>query len=132
MCKCKCRLDASVCNNKQRWSDDKYRCECKELVDKGVCDKRFIQNPSKCEYECDKSWDVGEQLDYENYKCRKKIVDILVEEYTETVEEVALAKISSTEHESRCGRSYCTLYIVLFSINFTVNIGIGSYFLYFH
>ena len=21
-CKCKCRLDASVCNNKQRWNDD--------------------------------------------------------------------------------------------------------------
>ena len=25
--KCKCRLDASVCNSKQRWNDDKYRCE---------------------------------------------------------------------------------------------------------
>ena len=23
MCKCKCRLDASVCNNKQRWNVDK-------------------------------------------------------------------------------------------------------------
>ena len=22
-CKCKCRLDVSVCNNKQRWNDDK-------------------------------------------------------------------------------------------------------------
>ena len=28
-CKCKCRLDASVCNNKQRWNEDKCRCECK-------------------------------------------------------------------------------------------------------
>ena len=28
-CKCKCRLDASVCNNKQRWNKDKCRCECK-------------------------------------------------------------------------------------------------------
>ena len=26
MCKCKCRLDASVCNNKQLWNDDKCRC----------------------------------------------------------------------------------------------------------
>ena len=26
-CKCKCRLDASVCNNKQSWNDDKCRCE---------------------------------------------------------------------------------------------------------
>ena len=33
MCKCKCRLNASVCNNKQRWNDDKCRCECKELID---------------------------------------------------------------------------------------------------
>ena len=24
---CKCRLDASVCNNKQRWNEDKCRCE---------------------------------------------------------------------------------------------------------
>ena len=28
-CKCKCRLDTSVCNNKQHWNDDKCRCECK-------------------------------------------------------------------------------------------------------
>ena len=39
--KCKCRLDASVSNNIQRWNDDKCRWECKELIDKGVCDKRF-------------------------------------------------------------------------------------------
>ena len=30
LCRCKCRLDASVCNNKQCWNDDKCRCECKE------------------------------------------------------------------------------------------------------
>ena len=29
-CKCRCRLDARICNNKQRWNDDKCRCECKE------------------------------------------------------------------------------------------------------
>ena len=41
-CKCKCRLDASVCNNKQRWKDDKCRYECKELIDKGECDKGYF------------------------------------------------------------------------------------------
>ena len=25
-CKCECRLDASVCNNEQRWNEDKCRC----------------------------------------------------------------------------------------------------------
>ena len=34
--KCKCRLDASLCNNKQRWNNDKCSCECKELIDKGI------------------------------------------------------------------------------------------------
>ena len=53
-CKCICRLDPIICNNKQRWNEDKCRCECKELVDKGVCDKGFIFNPSNCECECDK------------------------------------------------------------------------------
>ena len=39
-CKCKRRLDASVCNNKQRWNNDKCsRCECKKLIDKENCDK---------------------------------------------------------------------------------------------
>ena len=28
-CKCKCRFTSSVCNNKQRWNDDKCRCKCK-------------------------------------------------------------------------------------------------------
>ena len=31
--KCKCRLDASVFNNKHRWNKDKFRCECKGLTD---------------------------------------------------------------------------------------------------
>ena len=45
-CKCKCRLDAIVYNNKQRWNKNKCRCECKELIDKGICGKGFIWNPS--------------------------------------------------------------------------------------
>ena len=53
-CKCKCRLDASICNNKQRWNEDKCRCECKELIDEGMCDKGFIWYPSNCECEFDK------------------------------------------------------------------------------
>ena len=41
-CKCKCTLDASVCNKNQRWNEDKCRCERKELIDKGVCNEIFI------------------------------------------------------------------------------------------
>ena len=56
----------------------------------------------------------------------------LIEECTENVEEVKLAKITSAENEHKHKFSSCTLYIVLFSVIFTVNFGIGSYFLYFH
>ena len=44
-CKCTCRLNKIVCNNKQRWNKEKYICECKKLIDKEVCDKGFIWNP---------------------------------------------------------------------------------------
>ena len=68
-CQCKCRLDASVCNNKQRWNDDKCRCESKELIDRGRCDEGFIWNASNCKCECDKSCDVDGYFDY-NCKCK--------------------------------------------------------------
>ena len=35
-CKSKCRLDASACNIKQRWNNDKCRYECRELIKKDV------------------------------------------------------------------------------------------------
>ena len=125
-CECTCKLDASVSNNKQRCNDDKCRCECKELIDKSVCDEGFIWNPSNCECKYDKTCNVGEYLDYENCKCRKKLVDKLTEECTENVDEVKIA--SENKHKNKC--SSCTLYIVLFSIIFTINIGIVTYFIY--
>ena len=105
----------------------KCRCECKELIDKGVCDKGFFWNPSNCECECDKSCDAGEYLDYENCKCRKKWVNKLVEECTKTVEEVKRAKITLSEDKNKLKYSSCTVCMVLFSITFSINIGIGIY-----
>ena len=45
-----------------------------------------------------------------------KLVDKLVEEYTETNNEVKLAKITLAENENKPKSSSSTLYIVLFSI----------------
>ena len=28
-CKCICRLNKIICNNKQQWNEDKWECECK-------------------------------------------------------------------------------------------------------
>ena len=59
----------------------------------------------------------------------QKLVDKLVEECTENVEEAKIAEITLTENIHKC--SSCTLYIVLFSIIFTINIGIATYFVYY-
>ena len=128
-CKCKCRLDASVGNNKQRWNNDKCWCECKESIAKGVCNKGYAWNPSNCECKCDKTCDLGEYLDYEDCKCRKMLVDKLAEECNENIDEEKLTEIASFEHknESSC---YYTVLIVLGVIELAVSIGVGAYFTY--
>ena len=86
-CTCKCILDVSVCNNKQRWNEDKCRCECKELIEKGIWRIRILFYPRNCEYEYDKSCDAGKYLDYENCTCRKRLIDKLDETYSENIDE---------------------------------------------
>ena len=125
-CQCKCRLNTSVCNNKQHWNDDKCSCECKKLIHKVICDKRFIWNPSNCECECDKSCDIGEYLNYKNCRCKKKLVDKLIErssaeECTENIDEVKFA------NENECVCSY-TICVVLTVIALVISMGISTYF----
>ena len=131
MWKCECRFNSSVCNNKC-WNDDKCRCECKELIDKGVCDKGFIWNPSDCEYGCYKSCSSSEYLDFKNCKCKKRLADKLVEECTENIEETRLVETTLAKNEDKYKCSFWMLYIVLFSVFFAVNVGIGGYFLCFY
>ena len=88
-----------------------------------------IWNPSNCESECDKSCDIGEYLDYENCNCKKRLVDKLVDECTENIDEVKIAKATLTENICKC--SSCILYIVLFLLIFTFNVGISTYFAYY-
>ena len=74
----------------------------------------------------------GEYLDYENCKCRKTLIDKLVEKCGENVDEAILTEKALAENEYSYKCSFCTVYIVLFWIFFTINIaGIGDYFIYF-
>ena len=63
---------------------------------------------------------------------QKDLLDKLTKECTKNVEEVKLAKITSTEDENKHKCSFCTLHIILVLILFTINFGIGTYFVYFH
>ena len=96
------------------------------------CDKGFIWNPRNCECECDKACDIGKYLDYENCKCKKKLVDNLIDEDTETIEEVKLAKISLAKNEINYKCSSCTVYIVLMIVVLTIFTGITIYCVYYN
>ena len=69
-------------------------------------------------------------MDHANCKCRKRLVDKLVEECTENVEEAKINEITLFEHKSKY-KSSCTIYVVLIAIVFTICIGIGTYFIYY-
>ena len=132
-CKCKCRLDASICNNKQRWNDDKCICECKELIDKGTCDKGFIWNPSNCECECDKSCDIGEYLVIKIVGVEKKI-DKLVEESSENIDGNEMLynetlDINSSRDNKTC--DFRVVYIILFSVFLIISISMAIYVYFF-
>ena len=63
---------------------------------------------------------------------QKKLVDKLVDECTETVEEVKLAKTTLAENENSYKYSSCTVYTLLLWIFFTINVGgISAYFVSF-
>ena len=92
-----------------------------------MCNKGFIWNPSNCECEYDKASDIGEYLDYENCKCRKKSVYQIIDECTESVEEVKLAKITVAVNERENKYSSCTVYTVLMIVAFTIFTGITTF-----
>ena len=94
------------------------------MIDKGVCDKGYAWNPYNCE--CDKSCDFGEYLDYENCKCRKR----LVEECNENIDEEKLTELTLFEHKNGC-TCYYAVFIVLGVIALAVSIAIDTYFVHY-
>ena len=77
--------------------------------------------------ECDKSCHIADYLDYENGKCRNKLVNKLIEECNANVEKIAGATLF--EHGNECVCS-CTICVVLAVITLTISIWIGVYFAY--
>ena len=69
--------------------------------------------------------------DYENCKCRKKLVDKLIDECTETIEKLKSANITIFEIGS-CERSSCIVYIALMIVVFTIFTGITVYLVYYN
>ena len=74
-------------------------------------------NPSYCEYKSDKLRDVGEYLNYANCKCRKRLIDRLVEECSKNFDEKELHSnqliYNGTSNDYKKVCNFCSVYIVL-------------------
>ena len=71
---------------------------------------------------CDKSCSIGDYLDYSSCKCRKKLVEPLLEECTENINETKLVNITvENKNNDRCHS--CVVYKVLFWIFFVISCG---------
>ena len=61
----------------------------------------------------------------------KKLADRLIEECTENTEETWQVEKTTAKNEKKHKCSSCTVYIVLFFIILTINVGVGIYFVYY-
>ena len=93
--------------------------------------KDLFWNPINCECECDKSCDIGEYLDYKNCKCRKRIIDKLVEECSKNINENKTTDIIPLNLFKKVCDSYM-IYIVLFVVFLKTSICICFVFIYFY
>ena len=71
LCECKCDLNESVCNSKQKWNYDEFQCECKELDNQSSCKTDYMWNPSTCDCERNKTCKIDEYLDIKNCSWEK-------------------------------------------------------------
>ena len=90
-CKCVCKLNSSVCNNKQIWNGDTCRCDCNEDFTGIIsCDKRYMWNPSTCECQCNMWCKPGQYLDHKNCVCKNKLVGRVIEKCTSIINETMI------------------------------------------
>ena len=90
-CKCVCKLNSSVCNNKQIWDDDTCRYDCNEDFTGIInCAKRYTWNPSTCECQCDMWCKPGQYLDHKNCVCKNKLIGRLTEECSSVINETMI------------------------------------------
>ena len=90
-CKFVCRLNSSVCNNKQIWNSDTCRCNCNEdFAGTMSCNKGYIWNRSTCGCQCDMWCKSGQYLDHKNCICKNKLVGRIIAECTSIINETMI------------------------------------------
>ena len=114
-CKCVCKLNSSICNNKQIWNSDTCRCDCNEDF-AGIMNYAtgYTWNPSICECQCDKWCKPGQYLDHKNCACKNELVGRLTEECTSVISETMISNKDSVNNNT-----LRNVFIGLFSVGCT-------------
>ena len=117
-CKCVCKLNSSVYNNKQIWNGDICRCDCNEDF-AGIinCTKGYTWNPSTCECQCDTWCKPGQYVDHKKCICKNKLIGRVIEECTSVINETMINNKDNITNNNN--NTYLTLFIV-FLIGFIV------------
>ena len=109
-CKSVCKLNSSVCNNKQIWNSDTCRCDFNEDFAGMInCAKEYVWNPSTCECQCDKWCKQGQYLDHKNCVCKNKLNGRVIEECTSVIIETM---INNNDNTTNNNSTYLILFIV--------------------
>ena len=122
-CKCVCKLNSSVCNNKQILNSDACTCDCNEDFASIInCTKGYTWNPSTCECQCETWCKPGQNLYHKNCICKNKLFGKITEECTSIINENMINNKDNIDND---------IFIVLFSIVMFILIVCSCVFIYF-
>ena len=127
-CKCVCKLNSSVCNNKEIWNSVTCRCDCNEDFASIInCTKGYIWNPSTFECQCDTWCKPGQYLHHKNCICKNKLIGRVIEKCTNIINETMINNKDNIANDN----TITNIFIGLFSVLLFVGIVFFDMFLYF-
>ena len=113
-CKCICRLNSSVCNNKQIWNSNTCRCDCNEDFASIInCTKGYTWNLSACECQCDMWCKPGQYLDYKNCICKNKLIGRVTAECTSVINKAMINNKDNIDNNNTITNIFIGLFSVL-------------------
>ena len=117
-CKCVCRLNSSLCNNKQIWNSDTCRCDCNEDFASVInCTKGYMWNPSTCECQCDMWCKPGQYLGYKSCICKNKLIARVIAECTSIINETMINNRDNIDNDNTVWNIFIGLFsVVMFAV----------------
>ena len=124
-CKCVCKLNSSVCNNKQIWNSDTCKCDCNEDFASIInCTKRNTWNPSTCKCQCDTWCKPCHYLDHKNCICKNKVIGRVIEEFISVINETMINNKDNITNDN----TYLILFILFLVLFIAFLIGFVYYY----